>query len=139
MTQQHCAFCDGPIGSESRETVEHFRPKSQFPELAYAWDNLFPCCDLCQNNKLEKFDEALLKPDGQDYIFQQYFIVNYHTGEIEPSPQADQAEQQRAKITLEIYGLNLANRKTMRLREWRFYTNEANPIIDDYHYRYFLE
>jgi len=49
MTQAHCAFCDGQIGAESRETVEHFRPKGLFPELAYAWDNLFPCCDLCQS------------------------------------------------------------------------------------------
>ena len=47
MTQAHCAFCDGRIGTESRETIEHFRPKSQFPSFAYQWDNLFPCCDMC--------------------------------------------------------------------------------------------
>jgi len=139
MTQQHCAFCDGPIGSESRETVEHFRPKSQFPELAYAWDNLFPCCDMCQSFKLERFDEALLKPDTLEYVFHHYFTVNYHTGEIEPSPRADAIAQHRVLITLKLYGLNVPKRKTMRLREWRFYSNEQTPNIDDYNYRYFLE
>jgi len=139
ITQQHCAFCDGPIGSESRETVEHFKPKSQFPELAFAWDNLFPCCDLCQSIKLEQFDEALLKPDALEYIFHDYFTVNYHTGEIEPSHHADATAQHRAKITLSMYGLNVPKRKTMRLREWRFYSNESNPHIDDFNYRFFLE
>ena len=139
MTQQHCAFCDGPIGSESRKTVEHFRPKSQFPELAFAWDNLFPCCDVCQSIKREQYDEALLKPDALDYIFHHYFTVNYHTGEIEPSPHADATAQHRAKITLGLYGLNAPERKTMRLREWQFYSYDPNQHIDDFNYRYFLE
>ena len=138
MTQEHCAFCDGPIGSESRETVEHFKPKSRFPELAYAWDNLLPCCDKCQSVKLEQFDEALLKPDALDYIFHHYFTVNYHTGDIEPSPHVDENAQHRAKTTLELYGLNAPKRKTMRLREWRFYSNDSNPEIDDFYYRFFL-
>ncbi len=139
MTQERCAFCDGPIGSESRETVEHFKPKRRFPQLAYAWDNLFPCCDKCQSFKLDQFDEAILKPDALDYIFHHYFTVNYHTGDIEPSPHVNENAQHRAKITLEIYGLNASKRKTMRLREWRNYTNEPNPHIDDFNYRYFLE
>ena len=77
MTQRHCAFCDGPLGIESRETVEHFRPKSKFPELAFAWENLFPCCDVCQSHKGERFDLHLLKPDDDDYHFERYFVVNF--------------------------------------------------------------
>lgn len=139
MTQQHCAFCDGPIGSESRETVEHFRPKRKFPELAYDWDNLFPCCDMCQSTKLEQFDEALLKPDLPDYFFHHYFIVNYRTGEIEPAENADESAKQRAQTTIELYGLKLEKRNIMRLRELQHYMRDPNPQIDDYNYRYFLD
>lgn len=92
MTRKHCAFCDGPF-VESRKTIEHFKPKSRFPELAFTWGNLFPCCDKCQSSKLEKFDERLLKPDEDAYEFNRYFLVDYKTGEIQVSPLAGDQEQ----------------------------------------------
>lgn len=139
MTQAHCAFCDGGIGIESRETVEHFRPKSQFPELAYHWDNLFPCCDMCQSNKRENFTDELLKPDDADYKFNNYFVANYKTGELEPAPHAEQAVQQRATVTIQIYGLNIPARNTARKRAFEYFNRDTSPIIDDYNYRFFLE
>ncbi|MDD5272549.1 MAG: TIGR02646 family protein, partial [Methylovulum sp.] len=126
MTQGHCAFCDAVLGISSRETVEHFRPKSQFPDLAYDWWNLFPCCDLCQAQKLEKFAEELLKPDADDFAFSRYFIANCKTGELEPSPQAEPACRQRAAITIDLYGLNLPARITARKREWEHYHRDRN-------------
>jgi uncharacterized protein (TIGR02646 family) len=140
MTQGHCAFCDGPVGTESRETVEHFRPKSHFPKLAYQWENLFPCCDVCQSNKLERFDEGLLKPDASDYGFNRYFVVNYQTGELEPAPYASEEEQRNAQTTLVLYGLNTPARKQARKREWEFFSQMGDAAnLDDFHYRFFLE
>lgn len=139
MTQTHCAFCDGRIGVESRETVEHFRPKSRFPELAYAWDNLFPCCDLCQSMKREQFDPALLKPDDADYAFSSYFVVNYKTGEVEPSPHADDTARHRAETSIRLYWLNLPYRTVARCREWEHYCRDPEGCLDDYYYRFFLE
>jgi len=139
MTQTHCAFCDGPLGVESRETVEHFRPKSQFPELAYTWDNLFPCCDVCQSSKREAFHELLLKPDAREYRFSRYFMVDYRTGAIEASAIADETGQQSARITVGLYGLNSPARKRARLRELEYYRSKDNPVLDDYSYRFFLE
>lgn len=139
MTQGHCAFCDGQIGVESRKTVEHFRPKSQFPELAYAWDNLFPCCDLCQSAKREQFDPALLKPDDPHYAFTDHFIVNYQTGEIEPSPHADEPARLRAEISIRLYALNLPERTIARRREWQHYCRDPDACLNDYNYRFFLE
>jgi 5-methylcytosine-specific restriction endonuclease McrA len=49
MTIHHCSFCDAfPMGSTIPNTIEHFRPKSKYPLLAYKWDNLFLCCGICQ-------------------------------------------------------------------------------------------
>ncbi|HEX7634434.1 MAG TPA: retron system putative HNH endonuclease [Noviherbaspirillum sp.] len=138
MTQYHCAFCDGPF-SESRETVEHFRPKSRFPELAYRWENLFPCCDACQSAKGEKFDELLLKPDEQEYIFSGYFIVNFRTGAIEALPSAEAVRQSRAQVSIDMYDLNRKARLIARQRELECYLRAENPCIDDFNYRYFLE
>ncbi|CNI69998.1 conserved hypothetical protein [Yersinia massiliensis] len=139
MTQNHCAFCDGPLGAESRETIEHFKPKSVFPELAFTWENLFPCCDRCQGQKLEKYDDALLKPDDIAYEFERFFIANYATGEITPSPQASAAEQYQAKVTIEHYGLNLPQRKIARRKELRCYlAMKHEMLLDEFSYRYFL-
>lgn len=138
MTQAHCAFCDGPIGVESRETVEHFRPKNTFHNLAYEWNNLFPCCDMCQSNKRENFDPALLKPDEPEYAFDKYFVANFSTGEIEPSPHSDEEARQKADVTIKIYGLNLPARKKARKREWESYQRGLQACLDDYNYRFFL-
>jgi len=139
MTRNHCAFCDGPVDLESRATVEHFRPKSQFPELAYAWQNLFPCCDKCQANKRENFDERLLKPDDELYTFSRYFICNYRNGEPEPAPEAEQTDSERVVETIRLYGLNSPFRKTARKREWENFRRHEAPDIDEFHYRFFLE
>ena len=139
MTNMHCAFCDGQLGVVSQETIEHFRPKSKYPTLAYHWDNLFPCCNLCQSIKKERFDEALLKPDDINYAFYDFFTVNYHNGEITPSSHANLAAQTRAHKTIELFGLNTEARKEARKRELRHFSEALVPCIDDYNYRFFLE
>jgi len=45
-----CAYCE----VTARGEVDHFRPKSKFPELVYAWSNLvFAChdCNMLKRNK----------------------------------------------------------------------------------------
>lgn len=139
MSQNHCAFCDGRVGTESRETIEHFRPKSRYPELAYTWDNLFLCCDGCQSAKLEKFDAAAVKPDEPTYQFHHYFLANYRTGELEIAPTADETRRESARVSIELYDLNKEARKQARLRELAHFGRDPEPILDDYNYRYFLE
>lgn len=142
MTQQHCTFCDG-LFIESRETVEHFHPKTQskYPGRAYDWNNLFLCCDACQGYKLEKFDERLLKPDDVHYDFGRYFELNYKTGEILPSssPRLSSEDRERARISIEMYGLNKGQRPIARKRAWEDFQRNPSPILNEYPYRFFLE
>jgi len=70
LEDQHskCAFCESLVQHVSYGTVEHFRPKAGYRLrrggplkrpgyywLAYDWDNLFFCCQLCN----EQFKENL--------------------------------------------------------------------------------
>lgn len=113
MTARHCAFCDGyELGGNIKPTIEHFRPKSRFPSLAYEWANLFPACHYCQE-KRDEFDEKLLKPDEDDYAFERYFYFENNTGELIPNPQATPADQERAAKTIELYRLNGSERRTI--------------------------
>ncbi|MEG1465805.1 MAG: hypothetical protein RSA68_06970 [Hafnia sp.] len=142
MNVGHCAFCDGGgIGEQSRKTIEHFKPKSLYPDLAYKWENLYPCCDQCQSQKRERFDPDLLIADDMAYQFDGYFMLNYSTGAIEPSAAVDSNHQRRAQVTIEHYGLNLPERKKGRLRELQHYQRRDKEVslLDDFSYRYFLQ
>lgn len=139
MTQHHCAFCDGALGVESRKTIEHFCPKETFPHLAYTWDNLFPCCDVCQSAKLAQFEECLLKSDELNYHFYHYFEVNFKTGELNPLLNTSQENQQRAIVTIRLYNLNKLERCKARLKELKAFHPQEGDVLDDFNYRFFLE
>ena len=135
MTADHCAYCDGyPVGQMSLETIDHFRPKSLFPELSYQWVNLFLCCTRCQAAKKERFSELLLKPDEIEYDFNLYFIVNFDSGEIQINPLATDGKQAQASYTIDLLDLNARLLCISRQRELRNYTPEY--ALDSYCYRY---
>ncbi len=143
ITADHCAYCDGPtLGETSRETIDHFRPKGEerFFHLAFAWDNLFPACDKCQQEKRDAFDDALLKPDEHCYDFDAYFDFNAKTGELAPNRRADAAGQHRAMVTIATFGLNIAARCASRLRHFeRYYRDVVRMSGEDLNvlpYRY---
>ncbi len=83
---------------------------------------------------------AAIAADAVGYAFEDYFIADYSTGEILPNPLASAVNQSRADKTIELYGLNIDVRKTIRKKELKHYL-QRNPeasILDDFSYRYFL-
>lgn len=138
MSAHHCAFCDGLLGRTSRETVEHFRPKATFPQHAYDWGNLYPCCDVCQSTKRELFDAALLQPDELGYRFEDFFLLDHRTGRLQPRPDASEADRHRADRTLQLYGLDTPERNKARRREVEHFSRDPDPVLDDYPYRFAL-
>lgn len=143
QTQEHCSYCDmNPISPPGDETIDHFRPKSGpmgRPDLAYEWENLFYCCNHCQRNKRDLFEEALLKPDEADYDFETYFQWDFATGDLKPNEIASTENQHRAERTIRIFNLDMKH-PALRLKARRaFATRELGASIDDYSYRDFLE
>ncbi len=49
-----CCYCEE---SHIDGQVEHFRPKSKYPNLEFEWTNLLWSCWKCNHSKLAKFDE----------------------------------------------------------------------------------
>jgi uncharacterized protein (TIGR02646 family) len=120
QSQGHCNFCDAsPLEGVSDEPIEHFRPKSSFPDHAYTWSNLYYCCNACQKAKREQWDEKLLHADADDFSFSRYFEFDFTTGEIRPNPLSQQAEQERAAMTVKLYGLDSTARRRNRLDQAR--------------------
>ncbi|MCB1190969.1 MAG: TIGR02646 family protein [Leptospiraceae bacterium] len=137
MTRSHCAFCDG-FFEQSPVTIEHFKPKSIFPELAYEWNNLFPCCYTCQQ-KSDDYKDLLLKPDELEYEYEKYFYNDYVTGEIVPNPKALVKDMARAEYTIKVYNLIAEGRNQGRKRYKKHFDRDIKPDIDDYPYRYFMK
>jgi uncharacterized protein (TIGR02646 family) len=106
QTQDHCSFCDAfPVAPPSIETIEHFRPKTKFPKVAYRWNNLYFCCTHCQQ-KGEEFGKALLCPDAGDYDFDRFFRWDFTLGAMEINTLAAPSDQHRAAVTIRLYRLN---------------------------------
>ncbi len=57
MFNNKCAFCESNITQVYAGDIEHFRPKSKFPELCFEWENLLFACSICngKSNKGDKF------------------------------------------------------------------------------------
>lgn len=142
MNQGHCSFCDGfPLEGSSKEPIEHFRPKSnpEFLNLAFTWSNLYYCCEACQSEKGERWDERLLAPDAFGYDFYRYFFFDFISGEMLPNPLAAPDDQERASTTIDLYGLNEPSRVRMRKYWERLWQKSGSKNIDDFGHRNFIE
>lgn len=65
--RERCMYCVDSHGSD----IEHFRPKSAFPEQAFTWGNLLLCCTECGRMKGDRFPEQrgqplLIDPSAQN-------------------------------------------------------------------------
>ncbi len=49
MFHGKCAYCESKITVVTYGFIEHFRPKSIYPELTFEWNNLLLSCDICND------------------------------------------------------------------------------------------
>lgn len=142
MTNEHCTFCDAfPLQNMSLEPIEHFKPKhdERFHGLAFTWTNLYYCCDRCQGQKRDQWDDGLIAPDQDKYSLDDYFEFDVATGEIRPNRFAKDESKQRALVTIQIFGLNAAGRPGQRRRALLRWLHNTLRDLDDEPYRDFIE
>lgn len=108
MQGNRCAYCEGPICENQRE-IEHFRQRSRYPQGTFDWLNLFGSCKragTCGDHK-DKCGayphQDLIKPDVED---PEDFFVFTPSGAIRPRANLPPHDQQRAKETIRILGLD---------------------------------
>ncbi len=108
MFHGKCAYCESYISDVDYGDIEHFRPKSKFPELAVTWDNLLLACKRC-NGAEQKGDTwydnneggPLVNPctDEPDDFFEFEYDEETHIAIVKP-------KNKRGEISEEVYGLN---------------------------------
>jgi hypothetical protein len=49
MFHGKCAYCESKITVVTYGAIEHFCPKSEYPDLTFEWTNLLLSCDVCND------------------------------------------------------------------------------------------
>lgn len=57
-----CAYCEGKYKGTSFPQIEHFKPKSLYPELMFDYNNMILSCQECNTAKSNTYDEKLVNP-----------------------------------------------------------------------------
>ena len=101
--------CNDATGGRS-PTVDHFRPLSRFPQLAYEWSNWIFSCQRCNSDyKQDKWPNTGYVDPCADNVTErpdQYFDYDSDTGEIVPKFGLPGTARRRALDTINDLGLN---------------------------------
>ncbi|MFQ5637006.1 MAG: retron system putative HNH endonuclease, partial [bacterium] len=86
MFHGKCAYCESKITHIDYGQIDHFKPKSKYPELTFEWTNLLLACGICNGPvyKGNSFPEAeeggpLVNPCSDDPIENFEFFYDVHT------------------------------------------------------------
>lgn len=111
-----CMLCDANEATD----VEHYRPKSVFPERAFQWENLLWGCSACNRFKGSRFPPDT-EPGGQilnpveDAVWDYFFIDQFGTLTPVWRPALD-AFDPRAASTRDVLRLDRQTLQERRLR-----------------------
>lgn len=150
LTDFHCSFCDSYPFDMSKETIEHFYPKNEYPLKAYLWENLFYCCDKCQSNANKSPFQESLQPDKNSYTFESIFyidLLDFQIKVLEILEVDNKILYNKANLFLERYGINESSRQARRRNLYRdlklyFDMEHGTPnarIRDDFPFRYMFD
>ena len=90
-------------------TLDHFKPRSRFPELAYEWSNWVFSCRRCNGAKGNQWPEnGYVDPADNDAGErpERYFDYDARTHAIIPTSDLSADERRRALDTIDDLGLN---------------------------------
>ncbi len=103
-----CAYCESHISHVGYGHIEHYQPKSKFPERCFDWDNLLLGCEICNGKRYkgDKFPDShengpFVNPvtENPDDFFDFEFDPNTGTANVIP-------KNNRALTTEKELGLN---------------------------------
>ena len=140
-----CWYCERLCLRDANEagrapTVDHFRPLSRYPELAYQWSNWIFSCRRCNGeNKQDKWPASgyvdLSAADVQERP-ERHFDYDAETGEIIPMVGLSSEARERTLRTIDDLGLNKLDVRFYRLdwtrrfiADWQALSNIDRPAF----------
>lgn len=126
----NCMWCSSNESSQ----VEHYRPKSQYPELALDWENYLWACGVCNSiHKRDRFPESphqILDPVSED-AWRHLFIDEF--GMLSPRYDPDaEALDARALSTIDVVGLGRDDLHARRRRAMKILRQSVDDALAMY-------
>jgi len=109
-----CGYCE----TECKGEVDHFRPKSKFPELVYMWDNWVLACHVCNNIKSGKWPTGgYVDPctKSRSARPESYFTFDTLTGEIIPKSNLSPGRKGKSDTMIKDLKLNAYHQLKQRI------------------------
>ena len=107
MSHCKCYYCEKKVGPGLTDMqVEHFKPKSLYPQEVVKWDNLLSACADCNRSKLGHDTGAspIVNPceeDPRQFFYLKNFRYNAFDTDI----------KSKANVTIDVLGLNDLDKK----------------------------
>lgn len=95
------------------ESIDHFRPKSQYRNLVYDWDNYRYCC-LNANSKKHIYEDVIDPAKLPLETGKHTFEINFSDGFVQANPELSETNIQAVNATIKRLKLN-----NVKLRENR--------------------
>jgi uncharacterized protein (TIGR02646 family) len=115
MAHGKCVYCESALNVTAALQIDHYVPKSVYPDDVLTWDNLLPACSKCNGAKGEEdHGGTLLKPDIEDPEL--FFWIHPDTGALQPHPSLDADSVRRASETIRICDLQRGALCTQRVQ-----------------------
>lgn len=132
-----CWYCerncdaDAAIGN-SAPTVDHFRPVSRFPQLAYAWSNWVFSCLSCNENKGNRWpDTGYVDPCAAAVAERPEQYFEFDAGDIIPKIGLPPADQRKAWATIDDLQLNNRVFRAYRQQKLAQFLKELRACPED--------
>ena len=120
---QRCMCCSGGEAAQ----VEHYRPKSTNPELAFTWSNLLWICGVCNLSKGDDFDEGCLPINPVEENVWDYFFIDEFGNFCANWSEESNALNLRAVETIRLYDLDRQSLQETRLARLQ----ELTRLLED--------
>lgn len=104
MSNGKCCYCEVKLAEEGKDMhVEHFHPKSKYPDEVVNWENLLPACKRCNGKKSthDTYEEEIINPcidNPKDYLYMSNYWYKCKNNSEE--------DRKKAKDTIDVLSLN---------------------------------
>ena len=137
-SNNNCWYCERQcrgVGGWA-PTVDHFLPRSHFPELTYKWSNWIFSCRRCNvDNKQDRWPEyGYVDPAAIEVADrpEQYFEYDPHSGRIIAKPGISDAARRKAWATIDQLGLSKSDLVNPRFSSIRQFEEKLAAELLDY-------
>jgi uncharacterized protein (TIGR02646 family) len=135
-TKSKCVYCERITDATDYFHIEHFYPKSRYPEFCFEWTNLFVGCRRCNQNgakgDLDTLKTPILHPEN-DFV-EKYLAYSEFTGEIEALISSVKfADADRTILVCNLKRERLNNLRITKIINFKLHENgvkDALRIID---------